>query len=303
MKAAPSDVAAPDRKEWISWLLLWVGVLSASSSAILIRYADGAEPLAISFWRSAAGSLALLPFAMRGLGRMRVEQFKLPVIAGVFLAIHFATWIASLEKTTIAESVLLVTTTPIFTALGARWLWNERLGRAGWTGIGFALVGTAVIASGGIGQGSSSLTGDALALSGGIAIAGYAMAGQISRRELGILQYAVVTYGAGALLLLVVCLIGGVPLLGYEAPTWWALAGIIIGPQLMGHTIINLVLRDLGATTVSVAVMAETIIAIILAWLIFHEAPTLLVYPGGLAILLGIYLTSGARRASVELPG
>jgi drug/metabolite transporter (DMT)-like permease len=263
-------------------------------SAILIRYADGASGSALSFWRSAAGSLILLPFALPRLRRMEARDLVLPVVSGICLAVHFATWITSVNMTTIAASVLLVSTTPIFVALGARWLFGERLTPAGWIGIVIALGGTALIS--GLDFTGSSGTGNLLALIGGITVAGYGLAGSRSRQKLGILEYAVVTYGASAVALLVWCVIDGVELSGYPAQTWWAIAGLIVGPQLLGHTLINFALRDIDATRVSVTIMAEPVIAIALAFMLFDETPTWLAYPGGLAILIGIYLVSAARR-------
>jgi drug/metabolite transporter (DMT)-like permease len=284
-----------------SWVLLAVGVLSVAGAAILIRFAEGAEPLAISFWRCAAGSVALAPFGRRGYTRLAGRGWILPVVAGAFLAVHFGGWISSLELTTVANSVLLVSTTPIFTAVAARYLFKERLRAAVWTGIALTLAGTALIALAGGGDGTASLSGDALALLGAVAVAGYTLAGEVSRRRLGIVEYSVITYGTAALLLLAVCLAAGIPLGGYPAPTWLALAGIVIGPQLLGHTILNFVLRDLDSTTVSVAVMAEPPIAIALAFLLFAETPSVLVYPAGLAILAGILLVSVQRGKPPEI--
>jgi drug/metabolite transporter (DMT)-like permease len=219
---------------------------------------------------------------------------KLPAIAGCFLAVHFASWITSLGLTTVAASVLLVSASPIFVALAARFLFGERLATKGWVGLGLALTGTAIV--GGTGLGGSSLSGNALALLGGATAGGYAMAGGLARQRLGILEYAVVTYAVAAALLLVACLVSGAALFDYGAQTWWAIAGLIVGPQLLGHTVINLVLSDLDATTVTVAIMGEPIIAITLAFIFFSEVPSWTVYPGGAAILVGIYLVSTARK-------
>lgn len=282
---------------WLPWLILAFGVLAASVSAILIRYAEDASGMSLSFWRSAAGSLLLLPFALPGLRRMDARDFLIPAFSGVCLAVHFATWITSVNMTTIAASVLLVSTTPIFVAVVARWLFDERLGGIGWFGIALAMVGTVMIA--GLDFGGSDAYGNLLALIGGITAAGYALAGRSSRQKLGILEYAVVTYGASALVLLPVCLLAGVELAGYDADTWWAIAGLIVGPQLLGHTFINFALRDIDATRVSVTIMAEPVIAILLAYLLFQEVPSVLAYPGGLAILIGIYLASAVRDSPV----
>lgn len=281
----------------VTWVILWVGVLAASVSGILIRYADDAPGVALSLWRCAAGSLLLLPFAYRGIRAMRRRDYLLPLLSGACLAAHFASWITSVNMTTIAASVLLVSTTPIFVALASRWLFTERFGIEVWTGIGLALAGTALVA--GLDLEGSSALGNVLALIGGIAGAGYALAGRESRQSLGILAYATVTYGAAAVLLAIGSLIWDVQLTGYSAVTWWAIAGSIVGPQLIGHTLINYVLRDIDATRVSVTIMAEPIIAISLAWVLFDEIPKALAYLGGLAILVGIYLVTVPRRQPV----
>ena len=292
------------RPAWASWSLLALGVVAASVSAILVRYASGADALAISFWRCALGAIVLAPFARYGLRSMERSAYAVPMVAGAFLAIHFATWIRSIELTTVAVSVLLVSTTPIFVALIAWLVFHDRLPGSGWLGIFLALGGTALVAR--VDLGGSSFVGNLLALTGGAMAAGYVIAGRVARRKLGILEYAVVTYALAAVLLLAVCLAVGVELTGYPSKTWWALAGIVVGPQLLGHTIINLVLRDIDATSVSVAIMAEPIMAITLAFFLFDETPSWLVYPGGAAILAGIYLVSvrSGRRppAAVEPP-
>jgi drug/metabolite transporter (DMT)-like permease len=287
--AAASSETSPAPYAWLA-----LGVAAASLSPILIRYASGAEALAISFWRCAAGALVLLPFSWRRLRGMSRRSLVLPAVAGVFLAIHFASWISSLEYTSVASSVVLVSTTPIFVALASATIWKEKLPAVVWMGICLGLAGTALIGGGDFG--GSSLHGDALALVGGATVAGYVLAGRKARQELGILEYAVVTYGVAAILLAPFCIAGGSSFTGYPAGTWWAIAGLIVGPQLLGHTVINFVLADIDATTVSMSVMAEPIVATILAYFLFSEVPSALVYPGGATILVGIYLVTRASR-------
>ena len=282
------------RAPWVPWVLLAVGVVGASISAILIVYAQEAHPLAISFWRCAAGAAVLAPFAPRAVSKMTARQFRLPAAAGVFLALHFATWITSLELTTVAASVLLVTSSPAFVAVIAWWLLKERLQGIAWVGIVATIVGAGLVAGGNLS--GSALSGNMLALIGAVTVGGYMLAGQESRRQLGIIEYSVITYGVAALVLLPACLVVGADLGGYESQTWWALAGLLIGPQLLGHTVLNFVVKDFGATTVAVAVMAEPLIAAVLAFMLFGEVPSVLAYPGGAAILLGIYLVSTRRK-------
>ena len=287
-------LAAGHRRTWPTHALLLLGVVAASLAAVLVRYADDAQPLALSLWRCGAGALALLPFARSGLRRASPDAVKLSAIAGVFLALHFATWITSIHLTTIAASVLLVSTTPVFVALAGRVLFDERLLARAWFGILLGLGGTALIAGGDFG--GSSLTGDALALAGGAAAAGYVMAGGRARQELGIFPYAFLAYAASAVVLTAVCLAARVPLWGYSATTWWAIAGLIAGPQILGHTIINFVLRELDPTTVSVSIMTEPVFATALGFVLFGEVPSWLVVPGGIAILAGIFAVSTAQR-------
>lgn len=297
MDTAVSSETSQVRPAWTAWVLLSVGVLAASVSAILIRFADGANPLAISFWRCALGTLALLPFARWTKRGTTAATVRISAIAGFFLALHFATWITSVGLTSVASSVLLVSTTPVFTALIAWLAFKERLRFAGWAGIGLTLVGVGLIGGGDFG--GSSGVGNLLALIGGATVGGYLIFGAIARRTLGIVEYAVLAYATAALALVVVCLVAGVDLWGYDAQTWWAIAGLVVGPQLLGHTVINSVLTKIDATTVAVTIMAEPIVATALAFVLFSEEPSLLIYPGGLLILIGIYLVTTVRKVPV----
>jgi drug/metabolite transporter (DMT)-like permease len=235
----------------------------------------------------------LAPFAWSRLRRIDGPRMWMPLVAGAFLAAHFATWISSIRLTSIASSVLLVSTTPVFIAVAAWGLQHERFARSTWIGIAVALGGTALIGGGDLG--GSSLTGDFLAVLGAAAAGGYFMAGQAARRDLGILEYATITYAVAALLLLVACVVAHMPLTGYAPHAWWALVGLIIGPQLLGHTFINFALKAIDPTTVSVTVMAEPVLATALAFILLGEVPSPLVLPGGVAILFGIYLVTSAH--------
>jgi len=287
------------RAGWVVWAVLTIGVIGVSISAILIRYAStesggDASPLAISFWRCALGAMALVPFARWKKRGTSAVTIRFSIIAGVFLALHFASWITSVGLTSVASSVLLVSTTPVFTAIVAWFAFKERLHVLAWIGIGLTLGGVGLIGGGDFG-GSSGL-GNLLALIGGATAGGYLIVGAQARRTLGIVEYAVITYTAAGVLVLAVCLLGGVALWGYGAQTWWAIAGSVIGPQLLGHTLINATLSSIDATTVAVTIMAEPIIATALAYWLLSESPSLLIYPGGALILLGIYLVTTVSR-------
>jgi drug/metabolite transporter (DMT)-like permease len=223
--------------------------------------------------------------------------------AGVFLAIHFATWIASIGLTSLASSVLLVTSTPIWVALAARVL-GERLTPRAWGGIVLAILGGAVVAlapraaqdgSGG------AFSGNLLAVAGAVSIAGYLLIGRRLRGGLSLLGYVSIVYGVCAVILLVVALVSGTALTGFSAKTWLVLVAIAAGPQLTAHTILNFLLRDLEAWKVATATLGEPIGASIIAVLLFSEIPGPLVVPGGLLLLAGIWISLSARKRTAEV--
>jgi drug/metabolite transporter (DMT)-like permease len=276
-----------------AWAILWLGVLAASLSPILTRYALDADAIAISFWRCAGGAAVLAPFVFRKLDGVSRTEIRASTIAGLSLALHFGAWISSLALTAVAPAVLLVTTTPIFVAVATWVIFGERLAAVGWLGILLALAGSALVA--GADLGGSSVSGNLLALLGGAAATGYVLGGQVARRTLGILQYSVIVYGIAALALFAACLVGRIPLWGYEPKTWAAIAALVFGPQVLGHTLINFTLAEIDATTVTVAVMIEPVIATALAFVLLDEVPSALIWPGGAIILAGIYLVSRVR--------
>jgi len=268
-----------------------LGILAVGASAIFIRLAD-APALGIAFWRCTLGVIALVPVA--ALGRERVPKGRnlwAGVVAGVALGAHFGTWIASLDYTSVAASVVLVSTTPIFVAVAAYLLFGERTSILSFAGIALAIAGTVVIAGGGRGAGDAAFFGNALALVGAVTMAVYVLIGRSLRTGgVGALSYSIVGYSAAALALLPVALASGAQLWGYSTTTWFWLFVITLGPQLLGHTVLNWALEYVPASIVSGAVLAEPVIAALLAWLVLEEKPGLATLLGGLVVLAGLYL-------------
>lgn len=255
-----------------------VAVVAISSSAVLVRWADApAESLA--FWRTAGGALILLPAARRAtVGPSRSQWWGI-VVAGVALAIHFSTWLASLELTSVAASVTLVTTAPLLIAIGWAVAGHRPPART-WLAIGAALAGVAIITLGDAagspstsGPGSSPLLGDGLALVGAGAMAVYLVAGDRVRAGLSTAAYASRAYGVAALGLAAYAAARGIDLVGYDRRTWLAIGAMMVGPQLAGHTVLNLLLERFGSVTVSTLLLAEPVGAAVLVWLLFGEVP------------------------------
>lgn len=286
---------------------LVLGVAAVSSAAVLIRLAD-AHPLAISFWRCFGGAAALAPFAIharRGAAPLDRSQRRQLVGAGVFLALHFALWIGSLELTTVASSVTLVTMSPIFVGLGSAWFLRESPRRRTWAGMAVTIVGALVIGAADLADvslGPRALMGDVMAFGGAVAVTGYLLAGRVARRRLPLTVYAAGVYGVGAVVLLPVCLIAGADLWSYDTGTWLALAGLIVGPQLLGHTVFNGLLSTVTATVVSIVVLAEPVGATLLAWLILGELPAALFWVGAPLILAGVAWATTGRSGAQASP-
>lgn len=294
--AAPPASPAPAPTGDI--VLLGVAVLAVSTSGPLIRYA-AAPALAIAMWRNLLALPVLAIPAWRA-RRPDRREVRLIALSGVFLAAHFATWVPSLSYTSVASSVALVATQPVWAALIAR-ARGEHVHRQVWVGIGIALVGVLVLSGVDLSISPRALFGDFLAMLGGALAAAYVTVGSEVRRSVGTAVYTTGCYAVASALLLFACLVSARPLAGYSTSTWIAIAALVIGPQLLGHTLVNTVLRSITATAVSVAILFEVVGATVLAALWFDETPPVAAIPAGLLIFSGIIVVIRAgRRRPVE---
>lgn len=275
--------------------LLGIGIVGVSLSAPLTLVAM-VPPLALAMWRNVFGTLLLAPLALvrnraelRGMDRATVLRC---VVAGLFLAGHFGTWIPSVTLTSVATSVALVSTTPIWIALYLQ-LTGRRLPRRVWLGLSLAVVGTVIVAGVDLTLSTTAVLGDLLALAGAVLVAGYMIVGARVRETVGTTAYAVVCYGTCSVVLLVVCLVGGVRLAGYPAASWLVLLAITLCAQIAGHTVFNRVVATVGPTVVSLAALIEVPGSALFAFLLVGQAPPPLVLPGLLVVLAGIALVVG----------
>ncbi len=286
--------------------ILLVGILSVSTASILIRLAGAeASPLAVGAWRLLLAALFLAPVAGPRLHREwrllgRRETLALAG-AGVALALHFAAWIYSLSLTTVASSVILVSTNPIFVGLASHFLLRERVSWRTALAIGLTVIGSAVISYGDLALSGRALLGNVLALLGAAAASAYMLLGRVVRRRLSTWAYVWPCYTLAGLLLLLICLLTRQPLWGYTPRTYLFLALLALVPQVLGHSAFNWALGHFSPILVTVALLGEPIGATLLAFLVLQEAPSPLAYLGGPLILLGILLASLAEaRAEAQ---
>jgi drug/metabolite transporter (DMT)-like permease len=289
-------------------LALVTGVLAVSTGAIFVRLSE-AHPLVTAAWRVGLATLFIAPFAWwRARAELRAltrADLALAMLSGVFLALHFATWIASLSHTSVANSVVLVNTNPVWVALLTPWLTRDRVSRRAWLGVLVSVAGAGVIGWGTIAGGSRAWLGDGLALAGGLAAAGYLLLGRRLRERLSLLAYITVCYSSAAVVLWVAVLTAGLPCTGFPLPTWGALLGMAVISQCLGHSSYNWALKHFGASVIAVSLLGEPVLSSLAAWWLFGEVLNGTQAIGAAFILTGIYLsaTVGRPRASLPQPG
>ena len=275
------------------YIILFIGIVSISFAAIFIRLAD-APPLVIATYRLGIASLVLIPFVLvrskKTFNKLSKGVMFLMLLSSLFLALHFALWITSLSYTTIASSVILVTSNPLFVAIISYFLWKEGLTKPMLLGILVALIGAIFITGGGITVSPGTLLGDVLALLAALAMGAYLIIGRQLRMRIDIGSYLAIVYTGAAVMLLVATLVAGYSLTGYSAFTYIMLILLAVVPQLIGHSSLNLAVRLIPATFVAVAILGEPVGATILGYFILDEVPTWVEIVGGVLILGGIFM-------------
>ena len=280
--------------------------MAVSTGAIFARLAD-APPLVIAAYRVGLATLVLLPVALlkarRQLFNLSRRELLLALAAGFFLALHFATWISSLEYTSVANSVVLVNTNPLWVGLLTPLVAKEKIKRAVGISIGMSVLGGILIGWGDFAGGGQAIYGDLLALAGSWSAAAYLLLGRKLRRSLSLLSYITICYGTAAVCLWSAVLILGLRVTGYSAQTvmyFWAMA---LFTQLVGHTSFNYALKWMSAGAVAVTLLGEPIGSTILAYFLFNEGLTGFKIAGGLFILSAIYIAAASEKGKgVDLP-
>ena len=283
----------PDVPLFNPWLALVSGVIAVSTGAIFTRLAD-APPLVIAAYRVGLAVLVLLPIvwikARDEIKGLAGREMFLALGAGFFLALHFATWISSLEYTSVANSVVLVNTNPLWVGLLTPLIAGEKIKKAAFISILISIVGAAIIGTGDFVSGGQALKGDLLALSGGVCAAVYLLLGRKLRRNLSLLAYIFVCYGSAAIILWAAVLMLGQPCTGFSGRTITAFWGMALIAQLIGHTSYNWALKWFSAGLIAVSLLGEPIVSAILAYILFAEGLTIEKIFGGILIMIAIYV-------------
>jgi len=277
---------------------LAVAVGAVSTSAILVRE-SGAPSVVIGFYRALFTTAFLVPLAIarhreafRGLSR---RDYVGAGAAGLALALHFAAWFESLRWTSVAASVTILQAQVVLVTLAAALLFAERITARTVVGTALALGGIVIMSIGSLFDGtgaSAPLYGDALAVVAAVCMAGYVLTGRSLRQRVPLIPYVVVVYGVSAIALLGFALADGAPLVAYPPREWALFVGMAVGPGIVGHTLLNWALAHVKSSVVSASLLAEPVGSTVLAFVILHEVPTAATVIGGIAVLIGVAVTS-----------
>ncbi len=288
------------------WGVLTAGVSAISASAILIRLTD-APGISTALFRTVISAVLMAIIAQLSVGsgwwKLTGREKRICAVSGFFLAMHFWSWMTSLEYTTVASAVLFVTMNPIFVGLAAPVVTGDKLTPRLWGGIALAMVGSLVVGYDDLSQGpSTSLLGNFLALLGAICGSGYLLAGRLARKTVGLESYATFTNATAALCLLPIALIVGAPLWDLPPATYGMFLLIAIIPQLIGHNSLVWSLKHLSAPVVSLVILAEPIGSGLLALIFFKEYPSGTKLLGAAILLCGIFVASLTSKPSQDDP-
>lgn len=283
-------------------IVLAAALIAVAHAAIFVRMAD-ADPLVTAAYRMLIASLVLLPLAAvtarREIRELKKREWQLIGGAAVFLALHFATWIASLDFTSIANSVVLVTLTPVWLAIWAVVALRQPPGRRTWLAVALALAGSVIMGWGSARVGLETLLGDGLALLGGLLFVGFLLLAEAIRRTVGIVAFVTLVYSGAAILLWVAVFALGLPLVGLALETYLAFIGLGLVSQIIGHTGFNWAVRAISPMVLALLFLTEPLLSTALGWLYFGEGFARETAIGGVLVLAAIYL--GVRASDTRL--
>ena len=271
---------------------LGLGIIGIGTSGPLIALST-MPILTLIFWRNLGGSLATLPFALRH-SRDRVGV-KWALIAGVLLALHFVGFFLAMRMTTVAAGTALVALQPIFAALFVK-LSGGHIPSKAWLGMIVSFIGVGLVAGVDLQISNKFFLGDLAAIISAALAAAYIMAGSKAQRTLETTTYTTICYFVCSMTALPMALIAGNEIFSFSAKEWWILLGLILGAQLLGHSMFNSALKRVSPAIVSLVVFFEVPVSAILAFWWLDQKPPAGIIPGIVLILFGCILVVTRTR-------
>jgi len=284
------------------YILLFISILSVSISSIMIKFSDSPTSVAGMYrlFISVMIMLAFIPWKTLHSIKLNIKEWSIVMLAGVFLGLHFLFWMESLVFTSVASSMVILSLQPLFVMIGSYFIFKERSSLLTVFCLIAALFGSIIIAWGDIGISSEALIGDGLSLLGTLFISAYMLAGQKISHKIDANIYSTIVFFIGGIVMLSYNLINHISLIEYDTSEWMYFLLLAIIPTIFGQYIFNLLLKTLGATTVSVGIIGEPFLAIILAYLLLGETISLFQFWGGIITLLGMFMYFCSKSLSYK---
>lgn len=284
-------------------LIIILGVIGVSLSAPLVRIST-APAMILAFYRVAMASVILLPYVLvrnrEEMKGMTKKDWILAVISGVCLGLHFSLYFESLRYTSIASSVVFVDTEVFFVALIMLMVFKEKIPPLGWAGIMATFLGSVIIALSDSGSGGGALKGDMIALSGAVVVAVYTIIGKVLRQRISTTTYTLLVYIAASVTVLLLLLVTGVPLTGYQPVDYWAALGMAVFCTLLGHSVFSWGLKYESAAFISNSKLLEPVFASLIGIVLFREIPRPAVILGGLIVIGGVFLYTRVSESTTS---
>jgi drug/metabolite transporter (DMT)-like permease len=284
-----------------TYTFLGIGVFAIGWSALFVRW-SAVPGWTSAFWRMALASLVFVPWALvarRDRPRPSAAATRAAILAGLFFGADLALFNTAVMVSSAANATLLGTNAPIFVALGGWLLYRERPTRSFWAGFALSFAGMLAIVGMDLVRHPQLGLGDAFAILGAACYAGYLIYVRNSRRELDALTFSAISVLTAAVFLLLVCLVMRTPLWGYPPQSWWALIGLALVTQVVGHLAVAHSLGKLPVSVTSIVLLGQAPITALLAVPLLGEPLTALQITGGLLVLAGIYVVNRTPRARV----
>jgi drug/metabolite transporter (DMT)-like permease len=287
------------------YLFLAAGLIAASQSGNLIRLGD-AHPVAMAAWRLLLASSLLAPLAGPRLGHLRRlsgREIWLLFAAGTSLALHFFTWIAAVQATSVANAAIFFSVNPVLVAAAGYAFFKERPSLRLAAAILLGIAGVVVIGAGDFSLRPEQLAGDGWALLSAALFTAYFLAGKRLRRTLPTDAYVTALYAVAAAVGFAGMAALGLPAVDYSGRTWLCFGLLALVPTMIGHTSLNHALRYLRAGWLSTATLAEPLLAGTVAYFAWGEAIGIEMVAGYALVALSVVLLASDRPAEDEAAG
>ncbi len=293
-----SEGAAPTASghRALPFIALIVGACAIGFAPIFVRMTE-TGPAAAGFWRLFLALPVLALMALRDGRGAATPPGRMMLLAGLFFALDLSFWHYGVKLTSVANATVLTNLSPVVVTTVAWFLFRERPARIFIAGLTVALIGAGIMAGGAdVTRAINAPLGDVLSLATALWYAFYFIAMRSARQGAGASRAMFWSTAVSTPILLGVALAFGERIMPGSGAGWLACMGLAV-VHIAGQGSIAWALGRLPASTASVVVLAQPIVAAVAGWILFSEVLTPLQMLGGVLTLAGVVI---AQRAPVQ---